>query len=232
MLTGYARNDWLSIIAIGVLLAATFLYIGFWPGALIVAALDIALLSFFRDPHRRPPMQRDIVVSPADGRVTAVTQLDYYEPLGGPAVCIRVFLSVLNVHVNRSPCHAKVASITHRPGLHRNALNDDAADANESVLTVLDHPTHGHPIAAVRQIAGMLARTVVCAAREDEILQRGQRMGMIKLGSTTELYLPQAIGPSVVVQPGQHVKGGLTVIAKIAAPMGVATASPTDTTPP
>jgi phosphatidylserine decarboxylase len=119
---------------------------------------------------------------------------------------------VLDVHVNRSPAHGVVTRISHKAGRHLNALNPDSAEANESVLVVLEHPVRREPVAAVRQVAGLLARTVVCAAREGVVLQRGQRFGIIKLGSTTELYVPRQLQPVVQVQQGQYVYGGLTIL--------------------
>src|SRR5690606_28877596 len=95
------------------------------------------------------------------------------------------------------------------------ALNPDSAEVNESNLIVLVHPIRRHPIAAVRQVAGLLARTIVCATREGKVVQRGERIGIINLGSTTEVYLPNELQPQVAVQLGQKVKGGMTVVASM-----------------
>lgn len=218
MLSGYGKHEWLTILGIGVMCSAAFALIGWWWLVILFVLATAAGLLFFRDPERRTPTQRGVVVSPADGRVVSIHQVDHCEPLGGAALCIRVFLSVLDVHINRSPCHAVVQSVTHKPGDHLNVLNPKSAEVNESVTTVLLHPTRRYPMAVVRQIAGLLARTIVCAVKPEQILQRGQRIGMIKLGSTTELYLPQALTPVAEVEVGQYVYGGLTVLAKISAP--------------
>jgi len=218
MLSSYAKREWLTIIAIGAMLTVTFCIVGQWLLAVLALLATLAVLSFFRDPERRIPTQRGAFVSPADGRVSSVHEVEHFEPFDGPAVCIRIFLSVLNVHVNRSPCHGVVKSITHRPGKHLNALNPESAEVNEATLMVLAHPFQGHPIAAVRQVAGMLARTIVNAARVDQTLQRGQRFGIIKLGSTTELYLPKAHQPQVVVNVGERVYAGTTVLANVHPP--------------
>lgn len=217
MLSGYGRNEWLTILAIGGLFTVTTLIIGWWPVSILVIILTIAVLTFFRDPERRVPTQRGIVVAPADGRVSSIHELEHYEPFDGPAVCVRIFLSVLDVHVNRSPCHGTVLSITHKPGDHLNAMNPDSAETNESNLIVMVHPIRRHPVAAVRQVAGLLARTIVCGVKEEQVLQRGQKIGMIKLGSTTEVYLPMHCQPQVAVQVGQKVQGGLTVVANVSA---------------
>ena len=218
MLSGYGKREWLTVLAIGLMLAVVTLFVGLWWLSILMVILTAGVLSFFRDPPRRVPTQRGVVTSPADGRISSIHEVEKFEPLGEPAVCIRVFLSVFDVHVNRSPCHAIVDSITYRPGEHRNAMSPESAKVNESNLIVFSHPTRGHRIAAIKQIAGLLARSIVCDARQGQILQRGQRLGMIKLGSTTELYLPASLRPQVLVEPGQRVKGGLTVMAKTMAP--------------
>jgi phosphatidylserine decarboxylase len=215
MLSGYAKPEWSTILAIGVMLTVTLIVVGWWPLAIVVVIAAAALLAFFRDPHRRTPTQRGIMTAPADGRISSIHRVEHYDAFDGPATCIRIFLSVLDVHVNRSPCHGIVDQITHKPGDHLNALNPDSAEVNESITIVLLHPIRRHPIAAVRQIAGMLARTVVCAARQDMVLQRGQRYGIIKFGSTTELYIPETLAPRPAVEQGQYVYGGLTVLAEV-----------------
>jgi phosphatidylserine decarboxylase len=218
MLTGYGKREWLTILAIGALLAIVCLFLKLWWLSILMVVATAALLSFYRDPERRTPTQRNVMVSPADGRISSIHQVDHFEPFGESATCVRIFLSVANVHVNRSPCHALVRSVAHKPGEHLNALNPDSAEVNESTLLVLLHPTRRHPLAAVRQVAGLLARTIVCAVQPEDILQRGQRYGMIKLGSTTELYIPTSLKPEVAVAVGQKVFGGLTVLAKIVPP--------------
>jgi phosphatidylserine decarboxylase len=218
MLSGYGKSEWLTILGIGVLLMVASSLMGWWWLVVVFALITLGGLLFFRDPERRTPVQRGVVVSPADGRISSIHEVEHCEPLGEPALCIRVFLSVLDVHVNRSPCHAIVQSVAHKPGDHLNVLNPASAEVNESVTTVLLHPTRRYPIAVVRQVAGLLARTIVCALKPEQILQRGQRIGMIKLGSTTELYLPRGLTPIVEVEKGQYVYGGVTVLAKISAP--------------
>jgi len=180
-------------------------------GASIVGAA--VLLAFFRDPDRRIPKIKGHVVAPADGRISSIHDIDHYEPLGGPAKCIRIFLSVLDVHVNRSPFYGKVESITHQPGKHLNALKAESAEFNESVTLVFKHPNTGAPVGVVRQVAGAIARRIVCGTAVGEILQRGQRFGLIKFGSTTEVYLPDPEHVDVRVEKGQYVWGGATTVA-------------------
>jgi len=215
MLSGYAKREWITIIAIGAMMSIAAAACGQWLLIVPVLIVVVAVVAFFRDPHRRPPTQRGLMVSPADGKVSSIHRIECYEPLDAPAVCVRVFMSVLDVHVNRSPCHGIVASVVHKPGDHINALNPESAEVNESTRIVLIHPTQRHPIAAVRQVAGVLARTIVCATAPDKVLQRGQRFGIIKLGSTVELYIPETSNPRVVVEQGQSVRAGLTVLAHV-----------------
>jgi len=215
MLCRYAKNEWLTIIVIGAMFAMTLAIVGWWwPCALAVVA-TVALLLFFRDPNRDTPSQRGLMVSPADGRVSSIHQVKHFEPFGEPAACVRIFMSVFVVHVNRSPCHGQVKSVTHKPGQFRNALNPDSAEVNTNNLIVLEHPSRHEPVAAVRQVAGLLARTIACAVRPGQILQRGQRLGIIKLGSTVELYIPRSTKPQILVQHGQKVLAGVTALASV-----------------
>ncbi|MCC7407644.1 MAG: phosphatidylserine decarboxylase family protein [Phycisphaeraceae bacterium] len=218
MLSSYARKEWSTILGIGLMLSVTFAVVGWWWLVGIVVLPTIAGLLFFRDPQRRTPTERGVMVSPADGHVSSIHRVDDFEPFGEPAVCVRVFLSVLDVHVNRSPCHSKVASLAYQPGEHRNALLAEASLVNESNLIVLLHPTTNKPIAAVKQIAGLIARRIVCGVKVGQILQRGQRIGLIKFGSTTELYVPESLQPQVLVEKGQRVKGGETALVRAAQP--------------
>lgn len=226
MLTSYGKIQWLIILALTAMLAAAAAWLAWWWALAMVVAGSLALLSFFRDPPRAIPVSRGVMVSPADGLISSVHQVPHFQPLGEPAVCIRIFLSVLDVHVNRSPCHGMVASVEHKPGQYLNALNPHSAEVNAATLLVLVHPTNRRPVAAVRQVAGLIARTIVCAAKPGDILQRGQRYGMIKFGSTTELYLPAASAPQVLVEKGQRVYGGKTILARINASAEAESPSP------
>ncbi|QQE12035.1 phosphatidylserine decarboxylase family protein [Planctomycetota bacterium] len=215
-LSGYGKNEWLTAIAISILLIATCILFDFWYLSFVVLLALTFVIQFFRDPDRRIPSQRGVAVAPCDGKVTSIHEIEEYEPFGNqPAVCIRIFMSVFNVHVNRSPCHGRVQTITHTPGKHTNTLNPNCCEINERNLILMTHPTKGHPVAAVRQIAGLLARTICCAVDEGQVIQRGQRIGMIKLGSTTELYIPKTLLDKVVVEEGQTAYGGLTVLAQV-----------------
>jgi phosphatidylserine decarboxylase len=223
MLSGYAKAEWSIILIVGLLLSIAAAVVGWWWVAPLPFLLAAVLVLFFRDPVRKPPSQRGAVVAVCDGRVSSIHDVAHYDGFDGPATCVRVFMSVFDVHLNRTPCHGRVAKISEQPGKFGNTLNPQSIEDNQSVTTLLVHPAKGHPVAAVRQVAGMLARTIHNALRTGQIVQRGQRMGIIKLGSTTEIYLPAALSPDVQISPGQRVYAGQTVLATVASMDGAAT---------
>lgn len=208
---GKPQTTIIGIIGTGAMVGAA--YFGWWITLAILAVITVGLLAFFRDPHRTVPTLRGQAVAPADGRISSIHTVDHYEPFDGPALCLRIFLSVLDVHINRAALHGKVASITHKPGKYLNALKAESAELNESVTLVFHNPTHEVPVCAIRQIAGAIARRIVTGVDVGDILQRGQRFGMIKFGSTTELYLPHPDRVEVKIQQGQYVWAGVTVMA-------------------
>ncbi len=164
---------------------------------------------FFRDPDRTPPLDPTLVVAPADGKVLRVDRVD--EPfVGGPAVRVAIFLSLLNVHVNRSPITGTVLFQTYRQGRMLPAFRDHASDLNERNTLGLE----GQGIrVVVHQITGALARRIVCRAKPGQRLRQGERFGLIRFGSCTEIILPA--GVELLVQPGQRVRAGETPVARI-----------------
>jgi phosphatidylserine decarboxylase len=192
-----------------------------WPLALAVIPLLVWLFAFFRDPERVIPVEQNTMVSPADGRVSDITDLPHHELLGNePCVRVGIFLSVFNVHVNRSPCDGKVLDVREKRGRFINAMrHNEASEQNESKTVVLGEPTSGRPIAVVKLIVGMIARRIIFSPRVGEQLGRGQRIGMIKFGSRTELYIPKWLEPRIEVQVGQNVRGGQDVIATLGHPI-------------
>ncbi|MBI5863131.1 MAG: phosphatidylserine decarboxylase family protein [Planctomycetes bacterium] len=210
----YARTEVLLTLLIGGVLTALAGYgFGWW--ALVPALPTLFLLSFYRDPPRRIPSGDRLLLSPADGRIMSVER-GYRGPEGGgPELRICIFLSVFNVHVNRSPCAGRVAEVIYREGLFLNALKPEATLRNENSLLVIepDAPIPG-PV-RVRQIAGLLAKRIVCAAKPGDVLAAGQRFGMIKLGSQTEIRVPDQEGWGVRVKAGDVVHGGTTVLAEL-----------------
>lgn len=193
-----------------------------WPASFIVIPVWVWLISFFRDPERPLPSERHAMVSPADGKVSDITQLENCELLGGPAVRVGIFLSVFNVHINRAPCDGRITSVIYKRGKFINAMNHaKASEDNESNTLVINDPADNRPIAVVKQIVGLIARRIVCSTREGDIVARGQRIGMIKFGSRTELYIPMWLEPEVVVKIGQTVHGAADVIAILRASGGL-----------
>ncbi len=209
----YARLEVLLTVLLGGAVTAATAWVA-PPWAILPAIVTLALLSFYRDPTRQPPQGAALVLAAADGKVVEVTR-GAAAPDGARCVRIMVFLSVFNVHVNRSPCAGRVCEAQYKPGEFLNALRPDADQRNESHTLVIDPaaPLPG-PI-RVRQIAGVLARRIVCAARVGDELAAGQRFGMIKLGSRTEVCLPEHADWEIAVRVGQHVKGGETVLARL-----------------
>ncbi len=168
-------------------------------------------LSFFRDPERYPPPGEGQVVSPADGTVCEVSEGDPPPFVGERAAKVGIFLSVFNVHVNRSPLAGKTVHLEHAPGRYMNALDPASAAANERQDLGMEVEGGGRVL--IRQIAGAIARRIVCEAKTGQALARGERYGMIKFGSRTEFYAPAGrFRPRVRV--GDKVKGGETVIGE------------------
>lgn len=189
--------------------------------ALLVVPVLIWLVLFFRDPHRTIPSEQSLMVSPADGKVSDINEIPSEPLLGGePAVRIGIFLSVFNVHVNRSPCDAKVLDVKYKKGKFVNAMrHSQASDENESNTAVLGDPQSGRPVAVVKQIVGLIARRIVFTPQIGEMVSRGQRIGMIKFGSRTELIIPRWLEPEVLVKVGQMVRGGSDIVARLGKPV-------------
>lgn len=169
------------------------------------AAVLLLLLWFYRDPERKPPEDQTLWVSPADGRVVEVGPASH--PYTGPAICIGIFMSPLDVHVNRVPAGGTVEFLDYVPGKRLAAYHPKASTENERFYVGLDTP-RGKTLLV--QIAGLLARRIASSVRKGDVLTRGQRYGMIKLGSKVEVYLPESVRPLVAV--GDRVRAGETPI--------------------
>jgi phosphatidylserine decarboxylase len=216
------RHGWRELLIGSVVLAvfATLLGWRYAPLALVVVPPLIFLFAFFRDPDRPVPSEQHVMVSPADGVVSDITQIAHDALLGGPAVRVGIFLSVFNVHVNRSPCDATVLKVIYKEGKFINAMNHNAAsDENESNTLLLGDATTGEPIAVVKQIVGLIARRIVSTKRVGEQVHRGERIGMIKFGSRTELTIPLSLEPLIRVKQGQKVRGAADVLASLGRPV-------------
>ncbi|OHB77196.1 MAG: phosphatidylserine decarboxylase, partial [Planctomycetes bacterium RBG_16_59_8] len=181
--------------------------------ATLPLALLVFTLCFFRDPWRAIPEHTDVLLSPADGKIVELREVEEEEFLKGPCVKVGIFLSVFNVHINRAPWSGRVAETSYRKGKFLNALFERSSVENESNAIVIADE-RGRTKVLVRQIAGAIARRIVCACRPGDRVERGQKIGMIKFGSRTELYVPLrgegTFEPAVRV--GDKVKAGETIL--------------------
>ena len=181
---------------------------------LILAIILIWTLSFFRDPPRNIPADKAVLLAPADGKITNIETVDADFSPNGRAIKISIFLSIFNVHINRAPCAAAIEKIIYKPGRYKNAMNPQSSRLNESNdihMVRLDEPKDK---LIVRQISGAIARRIVCDAKPGQKLAGGQRFGMIKFGSRTELYVPADSSIECRAKIGDKVKAGLTILAR------------------
>lgn len=189
-------------------LAILFFWLGLWPVGIAFILLAAFMAFFFRDPKREAPSDASVIVSPADGRVTRVSALE--EANDNSPTLVSIFLSPLNVHINRSPIAGEVTSVTYLRGRFVPATDARASVINEqNVLTI-----KGATITVVcKQIAGILARRIVCWKRAGDRVTLGERIGLIKFSSRTDLILPPNV--EVLVTVGARVRGGTTIIGRI-----------------
>ena len=192
------------LAALGALAVVAGWAFGPW-GAGPAVFLSLFVLYFFRDPERVPPPGEGLVLAPADGRVTAV-QAD------GQGTRVSIFLSVLDCHINRSPVAGIITEARHTSGRYRPAWDRRASSENERNHLVIRAEGGDY---GVTQIAGVLARRIVCGKKPGDRVERGERIGMIRFGSRTDLHLPADVRP--VVAPGDRVRGGLTIVARAGA---------------
>jgi len=181
--------------------------------ALAALALGFSVY-FFRDPDRWPPEGDGLLLSPADGTVTDISPMREPEFIAGPAVRVGVFMDVTSVHVNRAPCAGRVAFVRHVPGRFLNALHTDEASMQNEANLIGIVRADGTKV-LVRQIAGLIARRIVCSVHPGDELAAGQRIGMIKFGSRLETWLPADAPLDVRVQPGDSARAGCTVLGEM-----------------
>jgi phosphatidylserine decarboxylase len=205
------RDGWFYGVA-GVILAVL---LGVLTGSDILVAIPLLLalffLWFFRDPDREIPQGERLVVSPADGKVTAIEEI---RTLQGHRERISIFLNVFDVHVNRAPVGGVIRVTEYKKGLYLNALNPESAVRNEQ--NVVEMETDDGYMVGFSQIAGLLARRIVFTKRAGDIIARGERVGMMKFGSRMDILLPEKSMLRVTL--GQRVKGGSTILAELPEP--------------
>ncbi len=182
--------------------------------AVAPAAVWLLLVNFFRDPERRLPQGERLILSPADGVVTDLEELDEPEFLGGRAVRLGIFLSPLNVHVNRAPMECSVVQVDYRRGAMHKAYDPRARTENEAAALRIE-VLGGRVRMIVRQVTGALARRIVCPVEPGTRLAAGERYGMIKLGSRTEVWLRADQPVTWRVRIGDAVRGGTTVLGEL-----------------
>lgn len=173
--------------------------------------LCLCTVAFFRDPEREVPSDPNVIVAPADGTVMEIVELDEDEVLKAKSRRVGIFLSIFDVHTNRAPIDGRVVYRRHRPGLCLDARRLDCSEKNESVTWAFEN---ARVIVVVRQITGAIARRIVAWANVGDELRKGERFGMIRFGSRTEIYLPLEV--KVLVKVGDHVLGGSTIVARLA----------------
>lgn len=199
-----AREGW-PFIAIPAVIAVGLTLAGRRALAVPFAAASLASLGFFRDPERDVPSRPGAVLAPADGRVISVEELE--DPFVGPAVRVAIFLSPLDVHVNRAPIAGLVVKVAYARGRFVAAYRPEAERVNERCIVHLQGESAR---VTVTQIAGVVARRIVCRVGPGEKLAAGERFGMIRFGSRTDCAMPR--GADVRVRPGDHVTAGVTVL--------------------
>ena len=191
------------------LLAIVFGFLSVW-AFLFFVLLCLCTIGFFRDPDRAAPVDPNIIVAAADGTVMDVAELDENEVLKSKTRRVGIFLSIFDVHTNRAPIDGRVIYRQHRPGIFLDARRPDCSEKNESMTWAFENQ---RVTIVVRQIAGAIARRIVAWAKVGDELKKGERFGMIRFGSRTEVYLP--LSATVLVKVGDHVAGGATPIARL-----------------
>jgi len=184
----------------------------FPPAAIPFALALLFVLNFFRDPERRPEGGGGALIAPADGKVVEVTEVEETEHVRGRALKIAIFMNVFDVHVNRAPCDARVEWVRHEPGRFLNAIRSTAGFENERTLLAL-RDAADRPV-LVKQIAGLIARRIVCSVRSGDRVERGKRFGMIQFGSRVEVFLPADKAFSARVRLGDRTRAGRTVLGE------------------
>ena len=197
------------ILAFLVLASVATWFVSPWLSMLFLL-LIFCTVAFFRDPDRPAPTDPSVIVAAADGTVSEIVEMDENEVLKTKTCRVGIFLSIFDVHTNRAPIDGRIVYRQHREGLYLDARRPDCSEKNESVTWAFENP---RVTIVVRQITGAIARRIVAWAQVGEELKKGDRFGMIRFGSRTELYLP--LNAELLVKVGDHVFGGSTILARL-----------------
>lgn len=185
------------------------LFVSAWL-SLIFLVLFLCTIGFFRDPNRTVPAESNLLVAPADGTVRDILEVDENEVLKSKTRRVGIFLSIFDVHTNRAPIDGRIIYRQHHDGLCLDARDPDCSNKNEAMTWAFQNQ---HTTVVVRQLTGAIARRIVAWANVGTELKKGERFGMIRFGSRTEVYLP--LDAQLLVKTGDHVSGGSTVIARL-----------------
>jgi phosphatidylserine decarboxylase len=197
------------IIAIFALLAVASWFLSVWLSAFFLLLL-FCTVAFFRDTDSQAPPQTKQILAAADGNVIEIVEVDEDEILKAKTRRVGIFLSIFDVHTNRAPIDGRIVYRQHREGLCLDARRPDCSEKNESITWAFENP---RATIVVRQLTGAIARRIVAWAKIGDELKKGERFGMIRFGSRTEVYLPLNAEP--LVKAGDHVLGGSTIIARL-----------------
>lgn len=216
---GFARYGLAELLLFSLLCGALYVLFGlltiwsglFWVPLAAVALLHLEVLYFFRDPERVIPADPAVLVSPADGTVTHVGEVDDPDFPGGKAFRISIFLSIFNVHVNRMPRTGKVIDVRYFPGAFLDARHAECAVRNEQLWIDMEE-SDSRRLVRVKQIAGAIARRIVCWLKPGDEVRAGDRLGMIKFGSRTDVLIPADVPIDVAVKVNDKVNGGSTIL--------------------
>src|SRR6266480_3671341 len=202
-----AEARWILAILGVLLIASWFVSTSL---SILFLLLIVFTLAFFRDPDRDVPSDQNLIVAAADGKITDIIDIDENEILKTKTRRVGIFLSIFDVHTNRAPIDGRVIFRQHRQGLYLDARRPDCSEKNEAMIWAFQNP---RVTIVVRQITGAIARRIVAWSQIGDELKKGERFGMIRFGSRTEVYLPLNAKPLVNV--GDHVFGGSTIIARL-----------------
>jgi phosphatidylserine decarboxylase len=211
------------------LAAAAAWFVAPWLSALFLL-LFFCVVAFFRDPDRASPADPSLIVAAADGTVSEIAEVDENEVLKVKTRRVGIFLSIFDVHTNRAPIDGRIVYRQHREGLCLDARRADCSEKNESMTWAFENP---RATIVVRQLTVAIARRIVAWAKIGDELKKGERFGMIRFGSRTELYLP--FNAELLVKTGDHVLGGSTIIARLPDSLGEADSfsyNPSESPPP
>ena len=212
-----AREGWPfvigSFIVTAVLFAGRYLSDNIWllSAALFATVLTLYMALFFRDPNRKIPEGRDILVSPADGFVVGISEISDHHFLKAPAIQVSIFLTIFDVHINRIPVAGRIEYVNYKTGKFLSAFKEEASEANEQSEVGLI--TESGVKIAFKQIAGLIARRIICKLKVGQSCDTGERYGLIRFGSRADMILP--LGTKLEIKKGEHVTGGLTIIGRL-----------------